>query len=292
MTTSEHNYHLSHSGLGDWLECGERYRLLRVEEVPRQIVLWATTGGSAVHAVTEAHDRRLFGDETMTIDFNEALDIAIQAEIDRYGITKEQFTATGKASGRWPLKENEDFWRYMGPYYVRNYLAFREQSPRDILVLDSGEPAIELQFDVELGGGNTPGAADRIFVNRAEKNRLEIWDIKSGSRTPSSLRQLAIYAYGFTATYGTPVWKGAYFMTRKGKTAQVKGVPIPSGEAYGPWDLGAQLASLDFTFSQVYDAIDAGLFPARESDLCGLCPVRNWCYLRGDKELSNLVKPF
>jgi hypothetical protein len=51
--------HLSYSALTDYTKCGKLYQLNRVLKLPERPAWWSL-GGRAVHAATEAHDRRLF----------------------------------------------------------------------------------------------------------------------------------------------------------------------------------------------------------------------------------------
>ena len=47
--------HISYSSLGTYLECGWKYNLTKIEEVPEKHAVWFT-GGSAVHKATEIYD--------------------------------------------------------------------------------------------------------------------------------------------------------------------------------------------------------------------------------------------
>lgn len=50
--------HISYSSFTTWLECGFKYYLSRVVEVPGQASWWLV-GGSALHSASEAYDRAL-----------------------------------------------------------------------------------------------------------------------------------------------------------------------------------------------------------------------------------------
>lgn len=53
---------LSYSGYSTLLECGEKFRLTRVEQI-EEAPAWYLIGGSAVHSATEVYDRALFTEE-------------------------------------------------------------------------------------------------------------------------------------------------------------------------------------------------------------------------------------
>lgn len=51
--------HVSYTQLSQWQECGKRYQLQRVLNLPEKPAWW-NIGGHAVHAATEALDREQF----------------------------------------------------------------------------------------------------------------------------------------------------------------------------------------------------------------------------------------
>ena len=53
--------HISYSSFNTWLECGWKYYLTKMYEVPEKHAVWFT-GGTAVHKATELFDRGKFGD--------------------------------------------------------------------------------------------------------------------------------------------------------------------------------------------------------------------------------------
>ena len=52
----------SYSSFTTWLECGEKYRLRKLEHV-QELPAWWSIGGSAVHGATEDYDRALHAAE-------------------------------------------------------------------------------------------------------------------------------------------------------------------------------------------------------------------------------------
>ena len=47
--------HISYSSFNTWLECGWKYKLTKMYEVPEKHAVWLT-GGTAVHKATERFD--------------------------------------------------------------------------------------------------------------------------------------------------------------------------------------------------------------------------------------------
>jgi hypothetical protein len=54
--------HVSYSALTTYLDCGWKYFLTKVKQVPEQPA-WYLVGGSAVHYATELYDKELFEKE-------------------------------------------------------------------------------------------------------------------------------------------------------------------------------------------------------------------------------------
>lgn len=59
MATTLLPAHLSYSALTDYLKCGKQYQLSRILGLPERPAWW-NIGGHAVHAATEAWDRRIY----------------------------------------------------------------------------------------------------------------------------------------------------------------------------------------------------------------------------------------
>ena len=57
---SELPKHISYSSFNTWLECGWKYNLTKLHDVPEKYAVWFT-GGSAVHKATERYDKLDFG---------------------------------------------------------------------------------------------------------------------------------------------------------------------------------------------------------------------------------------
>lgn len=53
---------LSYSGFSTLLDCGEKFRLTRIDQVEEEPA-WYLIGGSAVHAATELYDRGLWKEQ-------------------------------------------------------------------------------------------------------------------------------------------------------------------------------------------------------------------------------------
>jgi hypothetical protein len=213
--------HLSHSTVNDYKECGEKVRLRKVEKVP-SAPSWSLVGGSLVHSVTEAQDFADFGlapPKTIPDVFTkETFDAFIAAEEEYSGFSRDQWRASGRASKDWPDKENYEWWLEHGPVMVRNWRRFI-MGPHYQIAIMNDLPAIEIGFDVVIGGVKTVGYIDRV-LEHVQTKELVVVDLKSGTRDPMSTDQLGLYRVGLDLAFEgryTPKW-GTYFMVRKGAT--------------------------------------------------------------------------
>lgn len=268
--------HMSYSQVNTYLTCGEKYRLEKVVRAPKR-PMWAGVGGTAVHAVTEARDLRLFGIETGTTDFQEALDEAIREEEERSGFPKAEWTVTGRPSKAWPDRENEDWWRTQGPIFCDSWDRWHQQSPWQIWVTPEGVPAIELELHPIFGGMLDVLFIDRVMVT--QDGELVVLDLKSGSRVPAGLEQLGDYATGMEQLLGLRPTYGTFWMARKGYNTPPANLDHITQQA------------VDYRYERARAGMEAGIFIAHPSNLCDSCPVRDACYAVKGKD-AHLYTPW
>ena len=107
----------------------------------------------------------------------------------------DQYTATGRASAKYPNKENAQWWADNGPDMVAKFAAWRDATRWDIWETPDGKSGVELEIRVELPQSGIPLLMyiDRMYV--PPSGQLVVLDIKSG-RTPDIAEQLGFYATG------------------------------------------------------------------------------------------------
>ena len=266
--------HLSYSSLNTYLSCGEKFRLQRVVTTPEAPAFWFP-GGTAVHTGTEIYDLAI---EVDGATHSDAVLSAVKGfhhkfdeELARYDDANPG--ATWKAGGRKtianPAGENEAWWRTDGPVQVGNYAAWRHDTT-DLVIwrTPTGEPAIELAFETFFAGDTTPihGYIDRIMADPG--GNLYVVDIKSGSRVPSDLTQLAVYATAVETAYDVRPQFGAYYMTRKAALTPAMDLNRWNARMLSPWFNGAK------------EGIEAERFIPRLSMDCSYCSVADFCYAK------------
>lgn len=270
--------HLSHSALGDLQECGEKFRLKRVEKVSR-LPAWALVGGTAVHNCTEARDLNAYG---VPNDKSEEFLVELQKEIEyqeeKSGIPQSEWRASGRVSNRWPKKENREWWEANGPKFADAWTNWLDNSGWRVYVLPTGEIAVELELDFSLGGTQVVGKIDRI-LEHATTGELVMLDLKAGARKPDKPKQLVTYAHGLRVMGLAEVKYGAYFWNRR-------------SELVGPWVLSEyDDGRLEHEYATAMAQVEVGKFMPSEGQQCGWCDVKDFCYAVGGPR-AHEVKPY
>lgn len=264
--------HLSHSQVSAYGNCPRQYVLERGYKVPSR-PSWALCGGSAIHSATEEFDRALHDGTEMDDNLlKETFDLALEAEIadreERDEVPRSEFRASGRASKQWPNKENFEWWQQNGRSMVLSWKTWRRTSPWQLLELpnlETGElePAIEPVFTLDLGEGIIiKGAIDRVFQ---WQGTVIVTDLKTG-REPIGASQLGTYGLALEDLWKVKAGAGTYWMSRTGACTN----PV-SLEPY-------TRERIMYDYQSARKGIDAGLFPAKVSNMCGSCSVRDYCY--------------
>ncbi len=170
------------------------------------------------------------------------------------------------ASGRYRGEADLERRYGLGLEQVDRYVGYyNETAPQEVIwITPDGEPAIELEFNVDLDGVQVRGFIDQV-VTDLESNAVQVRDIKSGNK-PGDDFQLATYAVAVNDKYGTEITTGDYWMGRKGK-------PTKSYEL-SDWTK----ERLTEEFHKVDAGIRSGDFPAfPEDSKCRFCTVSASC---------------
>lgn len=278
----ERRHTRSHSQLSNYLQCSWSFRLKRIKRVQERPSTWLV-GGKAFHAVSEVFDRATWQEDDLTgwvadrdqwvNAFDDQLEMFVQEQLDETGVPVEDWRSAGRKTKDKPNGEDLAWWRTAGRDFTLKYIDWRAAS-NDTLRIASveGNPAIELQVDMPLGGVPVIGYIDRVFRDPTS-GVLEIVDMKSGSRTPDSDLQLGQYSVQAERLFhGEQISWGAYYDARKG----VLGEPIDLTR-YTPDNLGQMYRNLD-------RAVEQSLFIPNQSSMCKACSVRDACIFQGGIE--------
>ncbi|ROR95530.1 PD-(D/E)XK nuclease superfamily protein [Salana multivorans] len=282
LLEARHPTRLSYSALSTYANCGEQFRLERLYGV-RGGTYWSTIGGSAFHVIGEAMALRSLGIDVEQPSFEDAFGAELEKVLQRNGITEDQIIASGRVvkggltPGGGPNKKNRDWWLHYGPQMVSGLARWLDEDPGKVWIAPTGEPAIELLFDIEIAGVPVRGYID--MVREYAGGFLRIVDLKGGNR-PMTTEQLGVYSEAIRQMFDAKATQGAYWMAQEF-------LPDPRDpEAPAPkiqWESLVRYTPdyFDARFGMARDGIDAGVYLANPSNLCGGCSVRDFCRLQG-----------
>lgn len=253
--------HLSYSAVDNLATCGERYRLERIVQVPQEPAWWFI-GGSAIHRATESIDRGEFSDPEAA--WQEAWNLQIEEDVPDGDLSRVR--SGGRATKEWPNRENKEWWEHHGPKMVEAYRDKMIELARkgwNLWEPVADQWAVELPFEVEIGGVLVKGAVDRVYVD--PDGQLVVVDLKAGSRKPESTMQLGVYAVALEKIFGTKPALGSYFMARKAELTDPMSLLHYTENVIGS------------IFATGKRMIEAEIFLPHVSGLCNSCGVSKHC---------------
>jgi putative RecB family exonuclease len=276
------------SQLKQWEQCPYQYKLERRDRAWQRPAAWLCQG-TAVHRAAEAWEK---SGRTMPVaDARDAFREEYAAQATRMcgGTPNFQYWfASGPYGGQTDLER-----RYgIGLQQVDRYIRYYETIGKTETVwrTPDGTPAIELPFNVDLGGVRVRGFIDQVVMVRpqapkpkpkakkaladyfeqmaAAKPRPIPRDIKTGNQ-PGDDFQLGVYNVALEVQYGQRADHGDYWMAKSGKPT-------------APYDLSKWTKeSVTEKFQQVDEEIRAEKFdPKPEESKCRFCSVSTACEFR------------
>lgn len=158
--------------------------------------------------------------------------------------------------------------RAKGIQQLQNYVDYAENENFVIADIDEYTMAIEMPFEVEIGGVLIKGAVDQILLH---PDGYEVRDLKTGNRA-SSMLQLAVYVLVVEKIFGWPVIKASYYYAKDNKLVTLTRKDLDRyDEAY----LGELFRTLE-------RGIDSRVYLPNPGSHCMLCPVKKYCREMGE----------
>jgi hypothetical protein len=272
---------LSHSSAHTYKECGERWRLERVEKVDK--IPWlAGPAGSAFHTMTEVYDTA--GVDALEVGTYETY-LADALLADGAVEVNGAFDLSGYRVSR---GETYEWWCRAGDHMFTQYVAWRERSRWSIWespfepewdseggVANGWMMGVELPFEVMLPGMTVPdkGYIDRIY--RLPDGRVILIDLKTWGRERETT-QLQHYFTIAREHLGIPVDGVGYYDARLGRPT---GLSYPTDDPEKPWDTDRLTGLL----LPVERGILGDVFEPKPGRQCGWCSVAHHCAFKENK---------
>ncbi|MFD9792322.1 PD-(D/E)XK nuclease family protein [Streptomyces sp. NPDC059070] len=260
----------SHSQYTRYAQCGEAYKLERVEKRPSDPAGWFVQG-TAVHSGVEAYERsgRTISRAAAVDHYQQAWERELAAGLAVQSDTSQWMTG-GFKSGTKDLSDR----RQLGEHQVIDYIDYAEQSGESIWIAPDGKQAIELPFTIHLGEVPVRGVIDQVVQT---PYGLTVRDIKTGTKKQSSALQLALYRRAIWDLYNIDITWGDFFTCARQGRSPRKGSPTE------PYDL----TRIDqHWLESQYAAMDAAernnVYLANPGDHCTPCGVRRFCKAKGN----------
>lgn len=202
--------HRSVSQYNTFTRCGYRYYLERVERAWQRPASWLSQG-TAVHAAMEAwekSDRKI--SDTDLVDTYQSEFINSIDEQAKETPNFDYWFGSGPYNGRVDIERRFG----LGEEQLKGLIAWAEAHPEEkVWITPDGNPAIEQEFEVEMGGVTVKGFIDLILET---PDGLVVRDYKTGA-TPGDTFQLAVYSEAMRIKYGVLINQGDYMMGKTGK---------------------------------------------------------------------------
>lgn len=265
---------LSWSQVSTLSSCGQKYKLLYLEEIEKS-PQGSLIAGSAVHStiewaenesvparfregggLDESNLRAAVGSKFLEI-FNRAVEQVGGAEQIRWA---------GRKTKDYPAGEDDRWWRWQGPVMMRRWLEVRGRDfDRNVKLL---EGAVESRVVARLDSGRqVKGYVDATLAVDGDGAPF-VRDWKTGRPGGASPMQLAIYAWLIERSTGIAV--------SAGESGYLRATEIDKRLVHHP-DLRPLIDLVPGVFEDHLRRVESGVFEISPSPFCSSCDVAQAC---------------
>lgn len=265
--------HRSVSQLTKYASCSEQYRLAYVDKVTDFSPAAWLAQGTAFHLAVEGWEQ---AGRSELFDMCQAYTVAYDAEIAAFRSRQPDMTKWSH-SLRSKVEDDISSRRERGIQQVKNYQLYAASNNFMIKDIDDFTLAIEIPFEVEIGGIVIKGAIDQILVDPLG---VEVRDLKTGNREAGHL-QLGIYTFVVEKIFKWPVVRASFYYAKDSKLVTLSRRDLDRySEEY-----------LTNLFKSLETGIQNQVFIPNPGDGCLFCPVKDYCREKGSKPVAIGPKP-
>ncbi|MEU3436746.1 PD-(D/E)XK nuclease family protein [Streptomyces sp. NPDC006863] len=245
-------------------QCAWRWYLQRVARVRPRPAAWSFHG-TAFHSAAEAWER---SSHTMAAEEVKGLfHDEYTSKVDE-ALAEEPDTDVWMAAGRYTGGEDIERRYVLGMEQTAAYVEWSKANRPALWVEpNTGAPALELSFMVELGGIQVRGFIDQALDEGGDSVRVR--DLKTG--TMKSKFQLQTYSVAMRKLWGVAVNRADWYLARDGRLSR----PLKVGEVSED-EIGQRFADMDA-------GVKRGDFPANPGFDCRFCDVSHGCVFFSSK---------
>ena len=264
----ENRPHRSVSQLSKYGQCSEDYRLSYVDKVPQESPAAWLAQGTAFHEAVQGWEE---SGRSPLFDIGQTYAVSYDRQIEEFK-QKQPDLSKWLRGPRTATLDDISARRAKGIQQLQNYVDYADNENFVIADIDEWTMAIEMPFEVEVGGVIIKGAIDQIL---RLPDGYEVRDLKTGNRA-SSMLQLAVYVLVVEKIFGWPVVRASYYYAKDNKLVSLSRKDLDRyDEAY----LGELFRTLE-------RGIEHKVYIPNPGGHCMLCPVKKYC-----REMGETPKP-
>lgn len=251
-----------------YARCSEQYRLQKIEHAPEMMTAWAPQG-SSFHVGVEEWEK-----SGRALPEAEVIELALADYDQRIAEQREkQPDDSGWLTGG-RTRPSEDIRRRRERVesQLKGYISYSLEHEHEIrpATLPDGRPAVEVPFEIVLGGVTVIGYID--LVMQWANGMLTIRDLKTGNKLPNDPLQLVIYALAWEKYFGDRIEYGDFFMCKNNAPTQ-------------PYYLGDYPESVVSAWFEMMNRSEkSGIYLPNGGDACRVCTVSAYCSLMGSNK--------
>lgn len=257
--------HRSVSQLNTYANCSEEYRLKYIDKANNNSPAAWLAQGTAFHVAIEGWEA---SGRSALFDLEGTYRVVYNQEIAAMRSNQPDMSKWLHGP-RTKVEDDISQREARGLVQLQTYVDFAENNPFFIKDIDDYTIALEVPFEIEIGGILVKGAIDQILMHA---DGVEVRDLKTGNREAGKI-QLGVYSYVVEKIFGWPVVQASFFYAKDARVVTLNRSELNRYDEKYLSDL----------FRTLEAGIESNIFLPNPSTSCSLCPVRDRCREMGSQ---------